>query len=176
MAPTVGMGRSAVGLRDDQHVGHWARTTTEPGFPSHVTAPRLPASDPFIHLVNFELPQPAELVRGHALPSDPLVDRRRLHAEVGGDLGNGQPPVPIVSAHRVISHAWGRYLPKQAGKAFPGALECHCPIEGKPGLNIVVWDGSLSSFFPGITGRKPPPSRNLRHLALLTEKMRQTHW
>ena len=47
---------------------------------------REPVFDPSIDLRGKELPELAHLVRRHALPGDPLVDRVRIDPEMRRDL------------------------------------------------------------------------------------------
>ena len=47
---------------------------------------RMAILDPLVNLGCQELPQASELVRGHALPGDPLVDRVRIDPEMRRDL------------------------------------------------------------------------------------------
>lgn len=47
------------------------------------------ALDPSVDLRGQKLPELAHLVRGHALPGDPLVDRVRIDPEMRRDLVHG---------------------------------------------------------------------------------------
>lgn len=65
-----------------------------------VEVPTPSVTNPPIHLVYLELPQPPYLVSRHVLALDPLVDGIPLYPQISRDLVDGQPAVFDCLAHR----------------------------------------------------------------------------